>query len=151
MVLRGQFEQDQIPELLAKKQSFDGTNVLVSQVDGVDAKQLRDIVDQLKERLGSGVVVLASAGDGNVSLVASVSPDLTRRWLGRRRLPVDAAAFAEGVADWLDPHGLWSAAPDAPVGPSPRKLGRSKRTLSRGGTSRISPSRTILPASFPLY
>ena len=78
--LRGQFEKDQIPELLAKKQSFDGTNVLVSQVDGVDAKQLRDIVDQLKERLGSGVVVLASAGDSNVSLVASVSPDLTRRY-----------------------------------------------------------------------
>jgi alanyl-tRNA synthetase len=78
--LRGQLEQDQIPELLAKKQSFDGTNFLISQVDGVDAKQLRDIADQLKERLGSGVVVLASAGAGNVNLVASVSPDLTRRY-----------------------------------------------------------------------
>jgi alanyl-tRNA synthetase len=78
--LRGQLEQDQIPELLAKKQSVDGTNFLVSQVDGVDAKQLRDIVDQVKEKLGSGVVVLASAGAGNVNLVASVSPDLTRRY-----------------------------------------------------------------------
>jgi alanyl-tRNA synthetase len=78
--LRGQFEKDQIPDLLAKKQSVDGTNVLLSQVDGVDAKQLRDIVDQLKEKLGSGVVVLASAGDSNVNLVASVSPDLTRRY-----------------------------------------------------------------------
>ena len=78
--LRGQFEKDQIPELLAKKQSVDGTNVLVSQVDGVDAKQLRDIADQLKEKLGSGVVVLASAGASNVNLVASVSPDLTRRY-----------------------------------------------------------------------
>src|SRR5262245_23157678 len=78
--LRGQLEQDQIPELLAKKQSFDGTNFLVSQVDGVDAKQLRDIVDQVKEKLGSGVVVLASAGAGNVNLVASVSSDLTRRY-----------------------------------------------------------------------
>jgi alanyl-tRNA synthetase len=78
--LRGQFEKDQIPELLAKKQSFDGTNVLVSQVDGVDAKQLRDIADQLREKLGSGVVVLASAGESNVNLVASVSSDLTRRY-----------------------------------------------------------------------
>jgi alanyl-tRNA synthetase len=78
--LRGQFEKDQIPELLVKKQSFNGTNVLVSQVDGVDAKQLRDIADQLKEKLGSGVVVLASAGESNVNLVASVSPDLTRRY-----------------------------------------------------------------------
>jgi alanyl-tRNA synthetase len=78
--LRGQFEKDQIPELLAKKQSVDGINVLVSQVDGVDAKQLRDIADQLKEKLGSGVVVLASAGASNVNLVASVTPDLTRRY-----------------------------------------------------------------------
>ena len=78
--LRGQFEKDQIPELLAKKQSFDGTNFLVSHVDGVDAKQLRDIVDQLKAKLGSGVVVLASAGESNVNLVASVSSDLTHRY-----------------------------------------------------------------------
>jgi alanyl-tRNA synthetase len=78
--LRGQFEKDQIPELLAKKQSVDGANVLVSQVDGVDAKQLRDIVDRLREKLGSGVVVLASVGGSNVNLVASVSPELTRRY-----------------------------------------------------------------------
>ncbi|HSF57326.1 MAG TPA: alanine--tRNA ligase [Candidatus Binatia bacterium] len=78
--LRGQFEKDQIPELLARKQSVDGANVLVSQVDGVDAKQLRGVADQLKDQLGSSVVVLASAGNGNVNLVVSVSPDLTRRY-----------------------------------------------------------------------
>ena len=78
--LRGQLEQDRIPELLSKKQSVDGTNFLVSHVDGVDAKQLRDIVDQVKEKLGSGVVVLASAGADNVNLVASVSSDLTHRY-----------------------------------------------------------------------
>jgi alanyl-tRNA synthetase len=78
--LRGQFEKDQIPELLTKKHSVDGVNVLVSQVDGVDAKQLRDVADQLKEKLGSSVVVLASARDSNVNLVVSVSQDLTRRY-----------------------------------------------------------------------
>jgi alanyl-tRNA synthetase len=78
--LRRQFEKDQIPELLVKKQSVDGANVLVSQVDGVDAKQLRDIADQLKTKLGSAVVVLASAGEDNVNLVASVSRDLTSRY-----------------------------------------------------------------------
>jgi alanyl-tRNA synthetase len=78
--LRGQFEKDQIPELLAKKQSVDGTNLLVSQVDGVDAKQLRDIVDRLKDKLGSSVIVLASAGESNVNLVAAVSQDLTGRY-----------------------------------------------------------------------
>jgi alanyl-tRNA synthetase len=78
--LRGQFEKDQIPELLAKQSSVNGTKFLISQVDGVDAKQLRDIADQLKEKIGSGVVVLASAGETNVNLVASVSKELTQRY-----------------------------------------------------------------------
>ncbi|HEX9145684.1 MAG TPA: alanine--tRNA ligase, partial [Candidatus Binatia bacterium] len=78
--LRSQLEKDQIPELLAKKQSMDGANILISQVDGLDAKQLRDIADQLKEKLGSGVVVLASASEANVNLVASVSKDLTKKF-----------------------------------------------------------------------
>jgi len=78
--LRGQFEKDQIPELLAKQSSVNGTKFLISEVDGVDAKQLRDIADQLKEKIGSGVVVLASAGEANVNLVASVSKELTKRY-----------------------------------------------------------------------
>jgi alanyl-tRNA synthetase len=78
--LRSQLEKDQIPELLAKKQSMNGANILISQVDGLDAKQLRDIADQLKEKLGSGVVVLASASEANVNLVASVSKDLTKKF-----------------------------------------------------------------------
>jgi len=78
--LRGQFGKDQIPELLDKKQSVDGANILVSRVDGLDAKQLRDVADQITEKLGSGVVVLASAGESNVNLVASVSKDLTKKY-----------------------------------------------------------------------
>jgi alanyl-tRNA synthetase len=78
--LRGQFEKDQIPELLAKQSAVNGTKFLVSQVDGVDAKQLRDIVDQLKGKLGAAVIVLASAGQANVNLVASVGKDLTKQY-----------------------------------------------------------------------
>jgi alanyl-tRNA synthetase len=78
--LRSQFEKDRIPDLLAKKRSVGGASVLITQVDGVDGKQLRDIADQLKEKLGSGVVVLASAGEANVNLVASVSKDLTKKY-----------------------------------------------------------------------
>jgi alanyl-tRNA synthetase len=78
--LHSQFEKDQIPELLAKKQTVNGSSVIVSQVDGLDAKQLRDIADQLKEKLGSGVLVLASARESKVNLVASVTQDLTRRY-----------------------------------------------------------------------
>ncbi|MGH7798867.1 MAG: alanine--tRNA ligase [Candidatus Binatia bacterium] len=78
--LRGQFEKDQIPELLSKQSSVNGTKFLISQVDGADAKQLRDIADQLKERLGTAVIVLASAGQANVNLVASVGKELTKQY-----------------------------------------------------------------------
>jgi alanyl-tRNA synthetase len=78
--LRSQFQRDQIPELLARQSAVNGTKILISQVDGVDAKQLRDIADQLKEKLGTAVIVLASAGEANVNLVASVSKDLTRQY-----------------------------------------------------------------------
>ena len=78
--LRGQFGKNQIPDLLAKRQDIDGINVLITQVDGVDAKQLREIADQLKEKMGSGIIFLASPKENNVTLVSSVSPDLTKRY-----------------------------------------------------------------------
>jgi len=78
--LRGQLEKDQIPDLLAKKQQLNGASILISAVDGVDAKQLRDISDKLKEQMGSSVIVLASAAAGNVSLVSTVSSDLTKKF-----------------------------------------------------------------------
>jgi alanyl-tRNA synthetase len=77
--LRGQFERDQIPELLAKKERVKNTNVLITRVDGIDPKQLREITDQLKERMGSGFIFLASPSESSVTLVGSVSPDLTQR------------------------------------------------------------------------
>ena len=78
--LRGELEKDRLPELLAKQQSVGAVKVLIAQVDGVDGKQLRDIADQVKDKLGSAVVVLASASDGAVNLVASVGKDLTKKF-----------------------------------------------------------------------
>ena len=78
--LRGELEKDRIPDLIAQKQVISGANVLIAQLDGVDGKQLREIADQLKDKLGSGIVVLASASDGNVNLVASVSKEMTKKF-----------------------------------------------------------------------
>jgi alanyl-tRNA synthetase len=78
--MRGQAQKDQIPELLSKKEPIDGTDFLITRVDGLDAKQLREISDQLKAKMGSGFIFLASALENSVTLVASVSPDLTRRF-----------------------------------------------------------------------
>ncbi len=56
-----------------------GVKVLTRQVEGFNSKTLRDTVDQLKNKLGSGVIVLANVEDGKVSLVAGVTRDLTDR------------------------------------------------------------------------
>ena len=49
---------------------------MAAQVDGTDAKALRDALDQLKDKLGSCIIVLATVNDGKVVLVAGVSTDL---------------------------------------------------------------------------
>jgi alanyl-tRNA synthetase len=60
--------------------SVDGVQVLAQRVDSLDRGQLRTLVDNLRNKLGSGVVVLGSAQeDGKVALIAGVTSDLTSR------------------------------------------------------------------------
>ena len=56
-----------------------GVKVLAHRVDNLERAQLRTLVDQLRDKLGSGVVVVGSASNGNVSLIAGVTKDLTSR------------------------------------------------------------------------
>jgi alanyl-tRNA synthetase len=56
-----------------------GIKVLAHRVDNLDRGQMRTLVDQLRDKIGSGVVVLGSASDGRVSLIAGVTKDLTSR------------------------------------------------------------------------
>jgi len=66
-------------DLSAQAKDVGGVRVLAAQIDGADARSLRDAVDQLKGKLGSSVIVLASAQDGKVVLVVGVSEDLLAR------------------------------------------------------------------------
>lgn len=54
-----------------------GFKVLAANVEGADAKSLRDTLDQVKNKLGSAVVLLAAVNDGKVALAAGVTQDLT--------------------------------------------------------------------------
>jgi len=54
-----------------------GVKVLVQRVDALDKSQMRNLVDELRGKLGSGVVVLGAAADGKVSLIVGVTKDLT--------------------------------------------------------------------------
>ncbi len=56
-----------------------GVKVLAHRVDNLERAQMRTLVDQLRDKLGSAVVVLGSASNGNVSLIVGVTKDLTSR------------------------------------------------------------------------
>jgi len=56
-----------------------GVKVLAHRVDNLERAQMRTLVDQLRDKLGSGVVVLGSTSNGNVSLIVGVTKDLTSR------------------------------------------------------------------------
>ena len=64
-------------DLLSDAIDVKGVKVLAEQLEGIEPKALRDTIDQLKNKLGSGIVVLATVADGKVSLAAGVTKDLT--------------------------------------------------------------------------
>lgn len=57
-----------------------GFKLLVTQLDGADPKSLPDALDQLKNKIGSGIVILGTVSDGKVGLIAGVTKDLTDRF-----------------------------------------------------------------------
>jgi len=67
-------------DLSASAREISGTKVLAERLEGVDPNSLRDTVDQLKNKLGSAIVVLATEAGPDVRLVAGVTGDLTSRF-----------------------------------------------------------------------
>jgi len=68
-------------DLLSKVVEKDGVKFLSAEIEGADAKALREMVDQLKNKLGSGVVLLGSkSADGKVALCAGVTADLVGKF-----------------------------------------------------------------------
>ena len=64
-------------DLAGQAKTVAGVTLLNAVVDGVDGKALREMVDKLKDKLGSGVVLLGAANGGKADLVAGVTKDLT--------------------------------------------------------------------------
>ncbi len=74
--LKSRLASGQGGDLASQAKDVDGIRVLAAQIEGADAKSLRDAVDRLKDKLGSCVIVLATVQEGKVVLVAGVSADL---------------------------------------------------------------------------
>ena len=77
--LKSKLASGQGGDLSQQAHDVDGIKVLGAQIEGADAKSLRDALDKLKARLGSAVIVLATVDAGKVVLVAGVTPDVMTR------------------------------------------------------------------------
>ncbi len=77
--LKEQQAAQESASLSGKAEEINGVKLLVSELAGVEPKMLRTMVDDLKNQLGSAVIVLATVAEGKVSLIAGVSKDVTDR------------------------------------------------------------------------
>jgi alanyl-tRNA synthetase len=115
--LKSKLASGQGGDLTSQAKDVGGIKVLAAQIDGADAKSLRDAVDQLKSKLGSSVIVLATVQDGKVVLVAGVSADLLDR--------MKAGEIAGAVAAQVGGRGGGRADFAQAGGTQPENLGRA--------------------------
>ena len=87
----------QVDELLQNAHTVKGVKVVSAQVDDVDREGLRQLVDTLRQRLGSGVVALGTALDGKAAIIAGVTKDLTNR--------LNAGKIAQALAEKIGGKG----------------------------------------------
>ncbi len=78
--LQGKLAGGASKDVLADARRVDGATVLATRIDGLDDKGLREMADRLRDRIKSGVVVLGSARDDRVLLLAAVTKDMTARF-----------------------------------------------------------------------
>ena len=77
--LKSQLASSAGDDLASTAVDVKGVKVLTATLDGADVKALRETMDKLKDKLGSAAIVLATAGDGRVTLIAGVTKDLTAK------------------------------------------------------------------------
>jgi alanyl-tRNA synthetase len=81
---------DRIKKLFDRIQEYQGVKYIVARVDGLNMGQLREAVDQLREHMGSGIVLLGAVTEAKVAFVAGVTKDLTAK--------VQAGSLAKAAA-----------------------------------------------------
>ena len=99
--------------LVASAKDFNGYKLLVTKVEGIEAKALRSMAEGLRDQLGEAIVVLASVNDGKVQIVAGVAKSLTSR--------VKAGELAGFVASQMG--GKGGGKPDLAMAGAPKAEG----------------------------
>ena len=93
--LKGKLSSHSSSSLIDLVKEIDGVKVLSCRVDNLEQKDLRVLADNVRDRLGSGILVVASAKDGQASIVAMVTRDLTKQFSAGEILK-NVAALAGG-------------------------------------------------------
>ena len=83
-------------DILDKKQVIDGINLLTYKVENMDANSLRNLGDNLRDKLGTGVVVLASINGDKINFVAMVTKDLVKKGIHAGNIIKEVAKIAGG-------------------------------------------------------
>ncbi|GKU28334.1 alanine--tRNA ligase [Clostridium folliculivorans] len=83
-------------DILASAKEIKGVKVVASTVEGLDGNALRDLADKIRNKVGSGVVVLGSAADGKVNLVAMATRDAIEKGIHCGKIIKEVATIAGG-------------------------------------------------------
>ena len=94
--LKSRLAQGSMGDVMDQVTEINGVKLLAANVDGVDMNGLRDLGDQLKEKLGEGVILLVSAADGKVSLMAMATEGAVSRGAHAGNLIKACAALVGG-------------------------------------------------------
>ncbi len=94
--LKSKMAQEAVGDVMDQVKEVKGVKLLAAQVDGVDMNGLRDLGDQLKAKLGEGVVVLASENDGKVSLMVTATDGAVKQGAHAGNLVKGIAACVGG-------------------------------------------------------
>ena len=77
--LKSKLAKDAMGDVMNQVKEVNGMKLLAIKVEGVDMNGLRDLGDQLKEKIGEGIVVIASVNDGKVNLMAAATEDAVKK------------------------------------------------------------------------
>lgn len=94
--LKSKAAKESLGDVMDQVKEVKGVKLLAAKADGVDMNGLRDLGDQLKEKLGEGVIVLASSFEGKVNLIAMVTDDTMKKGAHAGNLIKGIAALVGG-------------------------------------------------------
>ena len=88
--------KDQISGLLDSVKNKNGINYVIKKFDGVDVNTLRDLADEVRNKVGSVVVLFATVNDGKLNFICAVSKDLVEKKIAAGKLIKEIAKIAGG-------------------------------------------------------